>query len=223
LDELRGELAALGFSLVAFAHQRAEPQHLVIDGLKSRPVAEEFFESLGLGLGESVWAFAQCGGPTPVMFEVWSDLSAQFHEVVLDESDDMEAVRDDAGLGEVVFDQRAVAGAHVDAHEAHLILSLKGFEEGLEVWGAFALGDIKDAVAFEIAEGGGEPAALVEGVFINAEHPRALAREPFTGLAAGEPVIDALDSRTAQLSEFGQPGSADAVVVVAMDTLSERL
>jgi len=101
--------------------------------------------------------------------------------------------------------------------------SLKGFEESLEVRGAFALGNFKDAVTLELAEGGGEPAALVEGVFIDAEHLGAHARETLTGLAPGELMVDALDGGGSDLSEFGDARSTDAIVVVAVDALSERL
>jgi hypothetical protein len=58
LDESRGELAALVLFLVAFAHQRAEPLHLAMDGLDGGAIAEGFLSSLGLGVGEPLGVLA---------------------------------------------------------------------------------------------------------------------------------------------------------------------
>lgn len=123
--------------------------------------------------------FAQGGKVAPALFDTGGDLPAQIHEVVLDEADDMEAVRNDTSSWEVALDQRAVACAHIDANDAHFMPAVQGFKEVFEIRGAFALGDIKDPVFFEITEGSGEAAAFVKGVFVNPEDLRAL-----TGIVA---------------------------------------
>ena len=109
---------------MAFSHQCAEPLHLVIDGLDGGVCTQEFPETLSLSWVEAVGVFAQGGEVAPVMFDGWSDLAAQFHEVMLDEPDDMEAVSHDTSLGKVALDQRAVASTHVDADDAHFMPSL---------------------------------------------------------------------------------------------------
>ena len=101
--------------------------------------------------------------------------------------------------------------------------AVQGFKEVLEIRGAFALGDIKDPMSFEITEGGGEAAAFMKGVFINAEHFRALTRESFFGFALSELMVDAFNGRGSKVSESSKTRSADAVVVIAVDTLAEGL
>jgi hypothetical protein len=49
--------------------------------------------------------FAQSSKITPTLFDTGSDLTAQIHEVMLDKSDDMEAVRNDASAWEVALDE----------------------------------------------------------------------------------------------------------------------
>lgn len=131
-------------------------------------------ESFSLHRGQALGVFAQGCKIAPALFDAGSDLTTQIHEVVLDEADDMEAIRNDASAWEVSLDQRAVACAHIDANDSHFMPALQGFEEFFEVCRAFTLGDIKDPMSFEITEGGGEAAAFVKGVFVDAEDLRAL-------------------------------------------------
>lgn len=138
---------------------------------------------------------AQCGKVSPALFDTGGDLTTQIHEVVLDESDDMEAVRNDASAWEVALDERAIACAHVDANDSHFMPAVQGFEEVFEVCCAFALGDIKDSMSFEITEGGGEAAAFVKGVFVDAEDLRALTRESLFGFTLSELMVDAFNGR----------------------------
>jgi hypothetical protein len=131
-------------------------------------------ESFSLHRGQALGVFAQGGKIAPALFDTGSDLTTQIHEVVLDEADDMEAIRNDASLWEVALDEGAVACAHIDANDSHFMPAMQGFKEFFEIRGAFALGDIKDPMSFEITEGGGEAAAFVKGVFVNPEDLRAL-------------------------------------------------
>lgn len=113
--------------------------------------------------------FAQGGEEAAVLGDFGSDLTEEFEEVVLDDTDDVEAVGNDFGLWEVSFDEGAVGGAQIDADDAHLVPAVQGLEEAFEVLGAFALHDIEDLVVAQVTEGGGEAAALVQSMLVDAE------------------------------------------------------
>jgi hypothetical protein len=152
-------------------------------------------ESFSLHRGQSLGVFAQGGKIAPALFDTGSDPTTQIHEVVLDEADDMKAVRNDASSREVALDEGAVACAHIDANDSHFMPAVQGFEEFFEVCRAFALCDIKDPMSFEITEGGGEATALVKGVFVNPEDLRALTRESLFGFTLSELLVDAFNCR----------------------------
>lgn len=131
------------------------------------------------------------------------DLAAKIHEVMLDEADDMEAVCNDACVRKVLFNQCAVAGAHIHANDPDFVAALQRFEEGLKILSAFSLGNIEDAMPFKVAEGGGKSTTFVKGVFIDTEDFRAFSREPFFGFALSELLINAFDRGTAQPCDGG--------------------
>ena len=60
------------------------------------------------------------------MLHVGNELANEIHEVLLDEANDVEAVRDDPGLGEVSSDQRAIGAAQIHADDADVFLAFKG-------------------------------------------------------------------------------------------------
>jgi hypothetical protein len=101
--------------------------------------------------------------------------------------------------------------------------STQGFEEVFEVCCAFAFGNIKDSMSFEITEGGGEAAAFVKGVFVDTEHLRALTRESLFGFTLSELMVDAFNGCGSKVSESSKTRSADPVVVIAVDALAEGL
>ena len=55
-----------------------------------------------------------------MLFDGWSDLSKQFHEVVLNDAHDMEAIGDDASAREVALDECTIRRTQIDADHAHL-------------------------------------------------------------------------------------------------------
>jgi len=150
-------------------------------------------------------------------------MAGQLHEVVLDDADDVEAVGHDPGVGEVAFDEAAVGGGEVDADDFHTFAALEFAKESGEILMAAAGLDVENTPVFQVTEGGGEALAFMEGVFVDAEVVRALQREAFGGLAAGELLIDAGDGGLADLVTVGQRAGADAIVVELMDGFTERL
>ncbi len=118
---------------------------------------------------EAIRMFTQSSEEAIVFGDLGSDLSEELHEVMLNDADDMEAVGNDFSIGEVTFDESAVRGTQIDADNAHFIPAVQGLQEAFELTGALALGDIKDAVVAQIAEGGGETAALVKSMFVDTE------------------------------------------------------
>lgn len=138
-----------------------------------------------------------------MLFDRRGDLAAKIHEVMLDEADDMEAVCNDACVRKVLFNQSAVAGAHIHANDPDFVAALQRFEEGLEVLSTFSLGNIEDAMPFKVAEGGGKSTTFVKGVLIDTEDFRAFSREPFFSFALSELLINAFDRGTAQPCDGG--------------------
>lgn len=167
--------------------------------------------------------FAQGRKVATVLFDRRGDLAAKIHEVMLDEADDMEAVCNDACLRKVLFNQRSVAGAHIHAHDPDFVAALQGFEEGLKILSAFALGNIEDTVSFKIAEGGGKSTSFVEGMLIDTKDFGAFSGKPLSGFALCELLVNSLYRGAADLSDGGKPLAADAVVMIAVNALAERL
>ena len=110
---------------------------------------------------------------------------------MLHDADNMESISNDFGVGEIAFDQGSVGRTQVDADDTHLVPSFEAQEEGFEGLGTLALDDIEHAVALQVTESGGETAPLVEGVLVDTEDLRTVAREAFFGLARSELSIDA--------------------------------
>lgn len=79
---------------------------------------------------ESFRSFAQGGEVAAVLFEVDDQQARQCHEVVLNDAHDMEAVSDDARVGEVASDLAAVGAGEIDAHDFYLFAAFELAEEG---------------------------------------------------------------------------------------------
>jgi hypothetical protein len=174
-------------------------------------------------VGEMVRALAQGGQRAPVVFDLWSDLAHQFHEVVEDEPDDMEAVGDEDGVWEGTLDDAAVRAGEVDADDSDLLPALEAFQIGAQVGFRAARDDVKDAVVFQIGEGRGKTQALVKGVLIDAQEDWALKADALGSLATGELGIDARDGGGSNTLHSCQAGSRDAVVMMLIEACSERL
>jgi len=217
-----GESAALPGGSVAHGEQLAEASHLRVDGFEGGMAFEEFVQAASLGLGEPVGALAQGGEVSAVASEFGGDAPEEFHEVVEGQADDVEAVGDDACVGEVSADKGPVGGAHVDADHANPFPASESGEKGFERGSGLALDDVEDAVVAQIAEGGGEAAALVEGVLVDAENLRALERDSLACPAHGELVVDAFDGGGAHAGDPCHARAADALVMIAVDASSER-
>lgn len=56
------------------------------------------------------------------------DPANKIHEVVPDQANDLKAVRDDPGLGEVSSDQSAIGAAQIHADDADLFFAFEGGE-----------------------------------------------------------------------------------------------
>ena len=135
----------------------------------------------------------------------------------------MEAVCNDACVRKVFLNQCAVAGAHIHANDSDFVAALQRFKEGLKILSTFAFGNIEDTVSFKIAEGGGKSTSFVKGVLIDTKDFGAFSGEPLFGFALRELLVNSLYRCTADLSDFGKSLAADAVVMIAVNALTERL
>ncbi len=159
---------------------------------------------------------AQGSERSPVMLHVGNELANEIHEVLLDEANDVEAVRDDPGLGEVSSDQRAIGAAQIHADDADVFLAFKGGEVGVKVLRVTPFDDIEDAVGAKVAEGRGEPRPApvtssfsVDGVFVDAEDGRADAVRAFPCFALGIFVVEPFDGSRAQSFALGEDATGD--------------
>lgn len=80
--------------------------------------------------------------------------------------------------------------------------------------------DFKDAMVFEITEGGAEALSFMEGVFVDPEDEGTLERDAFGGFATGELAVDALDGCFAESLSPGDGAGADSLVVLLEDGLA---
>lgn len=156
-------------------------------------------------------------------FEIGGQMAGQYHEVVLDDAHDMEPVGHDAGVREVAPDDAAVGTGKVDADDFHALAALEIAEESGQIRGAFAAPDVKDSAVFQVAEGGAEALAFVQGVFVDAEVARAIEGKAFGSLADGELLIDAGDGGLSEFPTAGEGSGANAIVMVLIDVFPEGL
>jgi len=115
---------ASSFGLVFDIHEGAEGVHFFIEGFESWVFEEELEEAFMVKGGEVVGAFAQGSEQAPMVLDMRGDLTCEIHEVLDDETDDMEAVGDDFSIWEVGGDEAAVRTGEVDTDHAHLIFAL---------------------------------------------------------------------------------------------------
>ena len=156
-----------------------------------------------------------------MVLELGCEESGKLDEVVIDDSDDVEAIGDDAGFGEVSLDKSPVGTGEVDADELNTLATLE-FAKKLDEVGFATTGlHFEDAVVFEITEGGAEALSFVEGMFVDPEDEGALKRDAFGGFATGELSVDALDGGFSKALSPGDGAGADSLVVLFEDGLAE--
>ena len=214
---------ALPFGLVLVVHEFPEAVHFSVKGLEDRVGGEELFEAGALPLIEPFRSLAHGGEVATVVLQVGHQQPRQRHEVVLDDPHDMEPVGNDAGVGEVTPDEAAVGAGEVDADDLHPLPPLEFVQESGQVRLALPWLDLEDPAPLQIAEGGAEALALVQGVLIDAEVARAVQREAFGGLADGELVVDAGDGGLAEFPAAGEDAGADAIMMMLINLFPERL
>jgi hypothetical protein len=171
---------------------------------------------------------AESGEVSAMIFDLGSDRADEVHEVLLNHANDVEAIRDDRGIGEVFADQGAVGAAQIHADDPHGFLSLEGAEVGFEILGIPAFDDIEDPVGAQVAEGGRElrspsmsGALSMDGVFVDAEDRRADSIEAFPGFDLGVFMVEAFDGGGANAFAMREDAACDAVAVVLVDRLPE--
>jgi hypothetical protein len=172
---------------------------------------------------KALWRHAQEREMAAVAFDYRSDLAAEVHEVGKQDAHDVEAVGNDTGVGEPAFDHGAVRAGEIDADHPDALSALEGREEGEQIGFTAAFDDIEDLAVFEVAEGGGEALAFVEGVLVDAQDVWTLKTHALGGLARGELGVDASDGGSAQTGDASHGGGRDALVVMKVNLLAERL
>ena len=115
VEELFSQRAALGLVAVLVAQQLAEGLHLVVERCEGGMGHEELVAALALAIREALGMLAHRSEAPAVVLKVRNNGAHEGQEVVLDEADDMEAVRHNAGPREVALDQCPVGAAEVDA------------------------------------------------------------------------------------------------------------
>jgi hypothetical protein len=143
---------------------------------------------------------AKSGEIAAMIFDVRGEFTHEIHEVLLDDPNDVESVRDDPGVGEVPLNQGAVGTAQIHADYADVFLAPEGREVSVELFRGTAFHNIEDLVSSQIAEGGREAGAAsmlrslsMDGVFIDTENRRADAIGVLASFAGGILVVEALD------------------------------
>ena len=165
-----------------------------------------------------------------MVFDLGNDLAHQVHEVLLDHTDDVEAIGDDLGVGEVPADQGAIGGAQIHADDADVFFAFEGAEVGVKFLRVTAFDDIEDPMGSQIAKSRGELGAApvagslaMDGVLVNAEDGRADTVRTFPGFDLGVFVIEAFDRGGANAFPMREDAASDAIAVVLIDRLAEGL
>lgn len=113
--------------------------------------------------------------------------------MVIDDTHDVEAVRNDPGIGEEAADDIAVWTRKINTDHLDLVASAQCSQIGCQIGNASARPDVEDAVVAKVAKCGAEPLGLVQRVLVDTKVLRALERESFIRLAACELRVDAAD------------------------------
>jgi len=158
-----------------------------------------------------------------MVLDVGGDLTGEDHEVMDDEANDMEAVGNDAGVGEPASDQGPVRAGEVDADHSDPLAPLQGGHKGVELLWTASGQHVKDLVVFEVGKGGGKAGSFVEGVLVDTQDRWALETQAFAGLAGGELMVNALDGGRPEMEGTGESRGANAVMMATIDVLPERL
>ena len=222
-EELSGQRAAFPASAVLLIEEGSQAVHLIVEGFEGWIGCEEFLEADFLSRREALGTHAQDGQGAAMVLDVGSDLAGEVHEMLDDNTDDMEAVGNDPCIGEPFADQGAVRAGEVDADDSDALAAAEVFEEGDHIGGRSAFDDIEDLVVLEVAEGGGKALAFVEGVLVDAEDGGALEAQTFGSLAACELGVDAAHGGGSDALEAGHGGSGNALVVMEVNPFAERL
>ena len=158
-----------------------------------------------------------------MVLEFRNQEASELDEVMIDDTDDVEAIGNDAGVGKVSLNKSSVGAGEIDADELNTVPAPEFTKEMDEV-GFTATGlDFKDAMVFEITEGGAEALSFVKGVFVDAENQRALERDAFGGFASSELSVDALNGGLAESLSSRDRSGADPLVMLLEDGLAKGL
>lgn len=148
------------------------------------------------------------------------DLAGEFHEVVDDKTDDMEAISDNFCVGEVVLDEAPVRAGEIDTDDPYLVPALETGQVRAQIGLTAARYDVEDPVVFEIGKGGGKAQTSMKGMFVDAKEGRTLKAEAFGGLACGKLAVDAGDGSSPDAFDASHGGGGDPIVVALVDALA---
>lgn len=87
-------------------------------------IGEEALQGRFLFWEELIGMSAKSGSISAVVFDLGRNLAHQVHEVLLDHTNDVEAIRNDLRIREVFANQGAVGAAQIHADDADVFLSL---------------------------------------------------------------------------------------------------
>lgn len=111
---------------------------------------------------------AEQGEETAVVFEVGNELAGEIQKVMLEEADDVKAVCDDAGVGEVAAHEGAVGTREVDADDTHFFTAFERGQKVPQVGLTTTGNNIEDAMVAQVTECGGKGHIAMDAVFVDA-------------------------------------------------------
>lgn len=211
---------------LALGLEGQQPAEFFLEGIKARQdrlLGEEPGQSLALGWIESVAAGAQQPEPGAVPAQRGTELAGELEQMLADQPDGVEAVGHDLGAGKPTADDRAVGVGQVDADDSDALPAPQGAQVGGQLRLAAAGAEVEDPAVLQVAEGGGEALAAMQGVLIDTKHLRAVQALAFPGFALGELGVDAAHRGRPQSLPPSQGRGTDAVIVALEDPLSPRL
>jgi hypothetical protein len=83
--------------------------------------------------------------------------------------------------------------------------------------------DFEDLVIFQITEGGAKALALMQSMLVDAQIQGAVAGDPLGRFAERKLLVNAPNSRLAELLAAAQGTGTDALVVLLIDVIAEGL
>ena len=119
------EAKTLFLGFVLLVHELADLVKVLIERFENGVLGEEFMEPLRLSGVESRRLLTHGREVAAMVLEFGNQETCELDEVMIDDSDDVEAIGNDTGVGKVSLNESSVGTGKVDANELNTVPALE--------------------------------------------------------------------------------------------------